>query len=77
VVTILLVTPLTSKTNGKSQFIPLKFSSYKMLAGLVRLGFLKTDAKRPRKKYIPGWNEISENLYQEYIDGNVEVAMIF
>lgn len=27
-----------------------------------------------RKDYIPGWNEISENLYQEFIDRNVEIA---
>jgi len=26
------------------------------------------------EKYIPGWNEISENLYREYIYGNVELA---
>jgi len=27
-----------------------------------------------RNEYIPGWNEISENLYQQYIDENVKIA---
>lgn len=53
VVTILL-TPLTSNTNGKS---------YKeRIVTLVA------------EKYIPRWNEISENLYQKYIYGNFELA---
>jgi len=42
--------------------------------GLVIRVYKKQIPRGHRKIYIHGRNEISENLYQENIDGNVEVA---
>jgi len=48
--------------------------NYNRFLGLV-IGIAKKHMpKGYRKEYIPGWNELSENLYREYMDGNVDVA---
>ncbi|KAE9532084.1 hypothetical protein AGLY_010286 [Aphis glycines] len=56
------------------RFIPPKRSNYNRFLGLIIAIAKKHMPRGYRKDYIPGWNELSENLYREYMNGNIDVA---
>ncbi|KAL4083147.1 hypothetical protein QTP88_028477 [Uroleucon formosanum] len=56
------------------RFIPPKRSNYNRFLGLIIAIAKKHMPRGYRKEYIPGWNELSENLYREYMNGNNDVA---
>lgn len=68
-------TKFTSELDKCIRWIPARSVCYNRFVGLVTSIAKKYIPRGYRKEYIPGWNEQSDVLYNEYMDtGNHEVA---
>ncbi|VVC42390.1 Hypothetical protein CINCED_3A021544 [Cinara cedri] len=63
-----------NELNKCIRFIPPTRSNYNRFLGLITAIVKKHMPRVYRKLYVPGWNELSENLYREYMNGNIDVA---
>jgi len=52
------------------RFVPPKVGNYTRFVGLMIASAKRNIPRGHRKRYIPGWNSDTENLYQEYRETN-------